>query len=209
MNKDFNPEKDANILIQEGLLIEDKTCKHPLSLFNLQLLFKAYYYDHNIGYKTTINLGRKVPTTYRLTPEGLEWLYSYFEKHSLEYLKKAYSQLFNRATEYDHQHLREYKMLTNFRGEGKVNKPREDNGLGFLITLKVNRCIREYREDTLQSARIKVNSLIALYPIENIKLYKLYIDKRDGSLAKNPRPLFATKANRTEENKKQFNEVRI
>lgn len=161
-------------LVDKGILTEEPIRKYPLSLSNLNAVLKVYAVETFQPY--TYKSEKGVATTYYLTDEGLDWLYSFFAKHSLEYCRSLFSHLFIYADEDTLKNLAEYPVFSNFRGTNGVRHP-----LGVVrkavIVHRVKRCNREYHYENITEARKALRTMLTLYPIEDLSLYSISVIK--------------------------------
>lgn len=166
-----------------GILTEDAIRKYPLRSANLALVLKAYAVDTNKPYTIDVTQFDLLNDyTLYLTEGGLEWLYDFFARHSLAYLKSAFQFLFLNATEADVLNPEGYAAFNNFRGTVGL-KPKAGTKQRALLVRAYgkNGILKEKREfDTIVEARDEFFNLSRFFPADSFTLYRLRTQIKNG-----------------------------
>ena len=163
-------------LLDERLLTTDPIRKYPLSLSNLHVVLKVYAIESYQPYSYKLEPG--VVTPYYLTDKGLEWFYTFFHCHTLEYCRSLFSHLLAHAKNLDD--VEHYPYFSNFRGTDGI-KAVAGTKQKALIIRTVNRCQRKYEFDSIKEARDALRIWLTAYPIEQFKLYRVRVTEKKGT----------------------------
>lgn len=157
-----------------GVLTDEKIRKYPLRAANLAMVLKAYAVDTNQAYTLNNLKYDEVFSEYELylTEGGLEWIFDFFKRHGLAFLRTVFQFMFANATDFEVQHPETYAGFNNLRGT-VGDKQKAGTKQAAILERLVGRVKKQYHFTTLREAREEFFRLSRYYPIEEFTLYRI------------------------------------
>lgn len=157
-----------------GILTDDSIRKYPLRAANLAMVLKAYATDTNQPYTLNNQRYSEVFSDFALylTEGGLEWLFDFFTRHSLSFLKSTFQFLFTNATQFEVDHPETYAGFNNLRGT-VGDRPKAGTKQGAILVRTCGNLKKTYTFDSILEAREEFFNISRYYPVEEFTLYRV------------------------------------